>query len=695
MPAYKLSATLEGHKDDVRALEAPFNDTVISASRDGTVRTWTKEALWDYKVNFTSTGFVNSLTFDAKNSLVITGGQDKLINVTDLYSPGMESKYVLIGHESNVCSLDTDGVQIISGSWDSTARVWENNEIKYVLEGHSSSVWDVKILGKDRYLTCSADRTVKIWNKNEVVKTILGHRDVVRSLALLPNGAGFASASNDGTVRLTDFEGNLLQELVGHDSFIYSVKLLHNGDIVTSGEDRTVRIWRDGRAIQVITLPCVSVWCVAVAPNDDIITGSSDNQVRIFTKEPERYASDDELEEFREAVESTALNSQAFDDSKTLPPETLQRPGKKEGQVVVVKTNTGVSEAHQWTENKWVLIGEVVSGSTSDKKVEFEGQKWDFVFDVDIAEGQPPLKLPYNVTENPYVTAARFLEKYELPTSYADQVVQFITQNTQGVTINQSSDYVNPYADTRRAKLVPHTDYLGFTAYTYEIILKGIKKFNATENTFNEDQMSDIETNLKNGDAAALLEVANSIMKNWTNVLPGIDVCRLIINKLETPPATFTEFITSGIDPQNPPVYFMTLRMLCNTFLNKRWGETVIADASVSSKVLNVISFDSQASGQHAVNVANAIATLLLNFSIYSSKYKVKKLAGLLVEKLDSIGQAVCASSSEAAYRLCIAYGNLIYVDKSLKNEGFTKFKSSIKYAEQRFADVFADIAEL
>ena len=54
---------------------------------------------------------------------------------------------------------------------------------------------------------------------------------------------------------------------------------------------------------------------------------------------------------------------------------------------------------------------------------------YDFVFDVDIAEGAPTLKLPFNVGENPYDAAERFLETNGLDPGYREQVVNFITQN--------------------------------------------------------------------------------------------------------------------------------------------------------------------------------------------------------------------------------------------------------------------------
>jgi phospholipase A-2-activating protein len=86
------------------------------------------------------------------------------------------------------------------------------------------------------------------------------------------------------------------------------------------------------------------------------------------------------------------------------------------------------------------------------------------VFDVDIQDGVPPLKLPYNTTgtyceelnffykctltlstENPFTAAQNFLQRNDLPLTYIDQVVKFIEQNTSGVTLGANSEYVDPW----------------------------------------------------------------------------------------------------------------------------------------------------------------------------------------------------------------------------------------------------------
>ena len=109
--------------------------------------------------------------------------------------------------------------------------------------------------------------------------------------------------------------------------------------------------------------------------------------------------------------------------------------------------NGGSVEAHQWSAatGTWTKIGDVVNAVSQSQKQTYEGIEYDYVFDVDVQEGAPPLKLPYNVSENPYAAAQRFLEKNGLEMGYIDQVVKFIEQNTGGVQLGMGSGTVDPY----------------------------------------------------------------------------------------------------------------------------------------------------------------------------------------------------------------------------------------------------------
>jgi len=56
--------------------------------------------------------------------------------------------------------------------------------------------------------------------------------------------------------------------------------------------------------------------------------------------------------------------------------------------------------AVQWDSqnHKWQKIGEVVDAVGSSRKQLYQGKEYDYVFDVDIQDNAPALKLPYNAS---------------------------------------------------------------------------------------------------------------------------------------------------------------------------------------------------------------------------------------------------------------------------------------------------------
>lgn len=180
--------------------------------------------------------------------------------------------------------------------------------------------------------------------------------------------------------------------------------------------------------------------------NGDIVSGASDKLVRVFTRDQARHASPTEIEQFNDDVKGSSIPQQTVGNinKEQLPgPEFLtQRSGTKEGQVQMISEANGNILAYQWSAaaNQWVNIGTVVdSAGSGGRKVSYNGKDYDYVFDVDIEEGKPPLKLPYNVNQNHYEVARKFIEDNELPLTYLDQVANFIIQNTQGATLGQSN----------------------------------------------------------------------------------------------------------------------------------------------------------------------------------------------------------------------------------------------------------------
>ncbi|ORE05478.1 PFU-domain-containing protein [Rhizopus microsporus var. microsporus] len=465
---YRLASVLAGHDQDIKAIAAATDDLIISAARDKTVRSWSRIAPNGFSLHNIYLGhdhFVNSLAIIKPNEafpegLIVSSGSDKFINVYQPNQPA-EPLYTLIGHTENVTTLKaTPSGYIVSGSWDKKVIVWKGFQKAYSLEGHEAAVWAVLPLNDDTILTASADKTIRLWKNGKLAHTYQGHTDAVRGLALVTNDT-FVSCSNDATLRVWKLDGTCLQVLYGHTSFVYSVDVLGSGEFISSGEDRTVRVWKDGECVQTIQQPCISVWSVAGLPNGDIVVGGSDAVVRIFTRDEKRMAPAEALKEFDELLANQAIPSNQIGDvnKNDLPgPEALTKPGTKEGQVIMVNVGANV-EAHQWSSQtqSWQKIGEVVGGvgSGSNKQL-YEGKEYDYVFDIDIGAGPGGnLKLPYNVTQNAYDAAEKFLIKHDLPQSFREEIATFIIKNTGSVNLG-SGEYQDPFTGANRYTPVPN-----------------------------------------------------------------------------------------------------------------------------------------------------------------------------------------------------------------------------------------------
>ncbi|MDB9401939.1 hypothetical protein PN459_18455, partial [Microcystis aeruginosa CS-567/02-A1] len=142
-PGSALIRTLTGHSDSVNAIAlTPDGKTVISGSRDKTIKIWDVETGAE---KFTLTGHsysVNAIALTPDGKTVISGSYDKTIKIWDVVT-GAE-KFTLTGHSNsvNAIAVTPDGKTVISGSRDKTIKIWDvvTGAEKFTLTGHSYSV---------------------------------------------------------------------------------------------------------------------------------------------------------------------------------------------------------------------------------------------------------------------------------------------------------------------------------------------------------------------------------------------------------------------------------------------------------------------------------------------------------------------------------------------------------------------------
>ena len=305
---YKFMQTLDFHSGTVRSL-CVVDNILMSGSIDMTNKTYNlNQAIGKY--NFGKElkyhdGHVLDICPQIGGTGFFSAGRDKKMILIDTEgSPVME----FIGHEQAVNSVSQAiPDEVVTGSWDGTAKIWDvaTGKCKETLTGHSHAV-AVLTLPNGITITGSQDKKIRMWFGGQQNKEFEAHDDIVRGFCEVPQIQGFASCSNDETVKLWAMDGSALQTLKGHTSFVFAIDCLPTGEIISAGDDCCAKVWKDGACAQTIQMP-KTCWSIKHNKMSDIIVGCEDKTIRIFTRDSTRADDGPEFEKFEKAIKDKAL----------------------------------------------------------------------------------------------------------------------------------------------------------------------------------------------------------------------------------------------------------------------------------------------------------------------------------------------------------------------------------------------------
>lgn len=166
-------------------------------------------------------GAITSMVMCDNGTRLVSGSSDSTINVWDVRQRKQEKKnatgqgtsggeliVTLEGHDGgvNCVELSSDGRRLVSGSGDTTLKVWDmaSGKCTKTLTGHTMAVRCVALSRDCMFLfSGSLDMHIKVWSMGSgtCVATLDGLEDEIRCLALSPNGGRLYSGYPNGKIK--------------------------------------------------------------------------------------------------------------------------------------------------------------------------------------------------------------------------------------------------------------------------------------------------------------------------------------------------------------------------------------------------------------------------------------------------------------------------------------------------------------
>lgn len=185
-------------------------------------------------VQTTHSSSINCLALDPQNSLLFSGGSDKIIKIWDNKSGKLILN--LKGHKGKINSISVNPFtnKIASGSSDNTIKIWDYQSGKIIKEirEHFQTVNSVCFIRKGNNLvSTSYDGKIIIYNTSEYTpERIIFSSSVPLMLVEHPSEEFFATGFANGTVRISNANGDSILTIPSMEDEISSIAFSPKGD---------------------------------------------------------------------------------------------------------------------------------------------------------------------------------------------------------------------------------------------------------------------------------------------------------------------------------------------------------------------------------------------------------------------------------------------------------------------------------
>ena len=222
------------HKKTINEVAiSPLGHLIASCSDDSTIKLWKNNIHGFSHLIKIHNAPVKSVNFSPSGKLLISGGNDKKINIFSISQNKILStfynkynKNVLLNNyikenqgKINNIKWSPDGLYFATAGKDHTIKLYDIRTQKMIqnINAHGNSVTSIDFHPSKKYLVSgSLDSTVKIWDlfRNANLYTLYGHEGPIYSVNFSKSGEFICSGGIDGDVYLwrNNLEGNLLEK---------------------------------------------------------------------------------------------------------------------------------------------------------------------------------------------------------------------------------------------------------------------------------------------------------------------------------------------------------------------------------------------------------------------------------------------------------------------------------------------------
>lgn len=270
----------------VHALAIDSTGTRMAVARYGQVELLSLPALTSIRRLEDCPGSVQGVDFSRDGRwLAIAAGEPGLFGEAWLVSVAQGTKVrTFRGHQDSLyrACISPDGRWLATASYDSLIMLWdlETGRVVRTLEGHNGAVFDLAFRPDGRVLaSASGDRTIKLWDvaTGRRLDTLKEPLKEQYTLAFRPDGGFLAAAGADNRIRVWKIgpaaeEGTnvLLVSQFAHETPVLQLVWSPDGrTLVSTGEDRLVKLWHAEGVTLRRTLPRQPDWVSALAITPD------------------------------------------------------------------------------------------------------------------------------------------------------------------------------------------------------------------------------------------------------------------------------------------------------------------------------------------------------------------------------------------------------------------------------------------